>query len=121
MQTALEIGLALEEAITFHKKGLLLVSLDLFKVFGFIEWRLIDGLAREFGMPDFLNSAFFAFLAGLRKRLKIGDTFFSEWYKTTCGTLQGDAMSILWANLASVVSAKLVLVNKPKIGVRIPA
>ena len=83
LQTALEIGLSLEEAITLHRRGLLLVSLDLSKFFDSIEWGLIDGLAKRFGMPDPIRNAFMSFLSNLQRKLNIGDTFSAEWFYTT--------------------------------------
>ncbi len=108
LQTALEIGLTVEEAIALHKRGLLPISLDLSKLFDSIEWGLIDGLAGAFGMPSSFRSAFSTFRAGLQRRFKIGGTFSAQWYSTTRGTPQGDAFSILWANLASSVLAKML-------------
>ncbi len=47
LHTALEIGLTVEEAIALHQRGLLIVSLDLSKFFGSIEWGLIDKLSEK--------------------------------------------------------------------------
>ena len=106
LQTALELGLTLEEAIELDKRGLLMVSLDLSKFFDSIEWGLIDGLAKEFGLPDSFRDGFSRFLGGLKRKMRVGDTYSKEWFTSTCGTPQGDAMSILWANLASTLLAK---------------
>jgi hypothetical protein len=81
----LETGLTLAEALPLNKRGRLLIRLDLSKFFDSAKWGLIDGLAREFGMPDSLRNALSSFLKRLQRRLKIGDTFSAEWYKTTCG------------------------------------
>ncbi len=43
LQTALKIGLIVEEAIALHQRGLLLVSLDLSKFFDSIEWAQLVG------------------------------------------------------------------------------
>ena len=100
-------------------RGLLLVSLDLSKFFDSIEWGLIKGLASELGLPPHILDTLLAFLSGLRRRLKVGDTFSSQWIHTICGTPQGDALSILWANLASVVLSKRLSALRISIGHKI--
>ena len=102
-----------------HRRGLLLVSLDLSKFLDSIEWGLIDGLAKRLGMPDPLRKAFMSFLSNLQRKLKIGDTFSAEWFYTTCGTPQGDAMSIIWANLTSVILARVLAAQNPRVDARI--
>ena len=106
LSTAMELGFTLEEAIVLQRKGLIMVSLDLSKFFDSIEWNLILGLAQEFGLPQSYLSAFRRFLQGLQRKLKVGGTFSPEWFTASCGTPQGDALSILWANLASCVLVK---------------
>jgi hypothetical protein len=119
LQTALEIGLTVEEAIALHQRGLLLVSLDLSKFFDSIEWGLIDFLAEKFGMPTNLRNGFISFLSSLQRKFKVGGTYSEQWYPTTCGTPQGDALSILWANLSSAILAKILSGLGPGTGNRI--
>ena len=92
--------------MSIAKRGIILVSLDLSNFFGSIEWGLVIGLALKLGMPETMTEAFLAFLSGLKRRFKVGDTFSNEWHTTLCGTPQGDALSILWANLASLILVK---------------
>jgi hypothetical protein len=119
LQTALELGLTLEEALELGKRGLLMVSLDLSKFFDSIEWGLIDGLAKEFGLPDSFRDGFMRFLGGLKRKMRVGDTYSEDWFTSTCGTPQGDAMSILWANLASTLLAKSLARSSARVGLRI--
>jgi hypothetical protein len=119
LRAAIELGFTLEEAMLLASRGLLLVSLDLPKFFDSIEWGLIQGLAMELGMPPHIMDAFLAFLSELKRRLKVGDTFSRERISTTCGTPQGDALSILWANLASVILSKRLSALKISVGHKI--
>ncbi len=74
LRTALELGLTLEEALELGKRGLLVISLDLSKLFDSIEWGLIDGLSKQFGLPDFYRDGFMRFLGGLTRKIRVGDT-----------------------------------------------
>jgi len=103
LQTAIDLGFTLEEAMILQKRGLLMISLDLSKFFDSIEWGLLENLARELGLPESYLQAFLSFLQKLRRRFKVGDTFSEDWKTTLCGTPQGDAMSIIWANLSSLI------------------
>ncbi len=80
-----------------------MVSLDLSKFFDSTEWDLIENLARELNLPKNYLKAFIAFLQRLTRKFKAGDTYSEDWKTTKCGTPQGDAMSIIWAKLASLI------------------
>ncbi len=54
LQTALEIGVTLQEAITLHRRGHLPMGLGLSKFFGSIECGLLDNVGEGFGMQDSL-------------------------------------------------------------------
>jgi len=75
LQTAIELGLALEEAMAIHKRGMLLISLDPIQVFCLHRMGLLDGLAREFGMLANLRSGFTCFLSSLQLKMRVGDTY----------------------------------------------
>ncbi len=116
MPTAIEIGLAVEEARALHKRGLLLVSLDFSKFFDSIDWGLLDALAEQFGMPANIRGAFSGYFCRPQGEFTIGDTFSEKWITTTCGTSHVDAMRIIWANLASVVLAQSLGCERPVFG-----
>ncbi len=67
-------------------------------------------------MPTNIRGAFSCFLSRLQSKVKIGNTFSENWLTATCGTPQGNAKSIIWANLASVVLAQTLSCAKPVIG-----
>jgi hypothetical protein len=59
------------------------------------------------------------FLGGLKRKIRVGDTYSQDWFTSTCGTPQGDAMSILWANLSSTLLAKSLSSSSASVGLRI--
>ncbi len=118
LQTALEIGVTLEEAIVLHRRGLLLVSLDLSKFFDSIERGLIDGLAERFGMPKHFRRGFMSSSLLLQEGLRLEGPSCPTG-KPTCGTPKGDALSILWANISSAILAKVLINLGPDVENRI--
>ncbi len=63
-----------------------MISLDLSKLFGTIEWGLIDRLSKQFGLPDSYRDGFMRVLGGLKRKIRVGDTYSQEWFTSTCGT-----------------------------------